>query len=37
MERFILKKTVGLEEFPIPQALDFERRTSGGQGQFHTD
>ena len=37
MKRFILKKTVGLEEFSIPQALDFERRTSGGQGQFHTD
>ena len=30
MERFILKKVAGLEEFFLPQAFNLEGRTSGG-------
>lgn len=30
MERFILKKIAGLEEFSLSQAFNLEGRTSGG-------
>ena len=30
MERFILKKVAGLEEFSLPQAVNLEGRASGG-------